>query len=141
MPVGYQFPSIEVLLVKYLSQQTGAHVLTELPNNFQDTNGPTSLLPVIAVDRTSGANLEGSPLMDRPIVDVDCYAANRGAAQTLAEQVRSVLMWQLPGSRVDQAVFSRTRTVVAPRLLPHANPAVRRYSANYELLLHVQPLP
>lgn len=133
------FPSIEVILVKWLKERLGVHALTELPNNFQDANGPTALLPVIALERISGANLDGSPIIDRPIVDIDCYAGTRGQAQTIAEQVRRELCWTLPGQRVDGAVFSRTRTIVGPRLLPHANPAVRRYSANYELLLHVQP--
>lgn len=139
MPDGYVFPSIEKILVKWIKAQTGVHVVTETPANFQSATGPTSGLPLIAVDRISGADLPGSPYMDRPIVDIDCYALNRDGAQTLAEQVRHLLRWTLPGSRVDGVVFSRTRTVVGPRLLPHANPAIRRYSSNYELLLHVQP--
>lgn len=133
------FPSIEVILVQWIKARTGVHTLTELPHDFQEATGPTSLLPVIAVERVSGANLEGSPILDRPIVDIDCYAATRGQAQSIAEQVRREFCWTLPGSRVDGVVFSRTRVIVGPRLLPHANPAIRRYSANYEFLLHVQP--
>lgn len=139
MPASYVFPSIEKILVKWLKLQTGVHTLTETPANFQSATGPTSGLPLIAVERISGAELERSPLMDRPIIDVDCYATSRDGAQALAEQVRHLLRWTLPGSRTDGVVFSRTRTVVGPRLLPHANPAIRRYSGNYELLLHVQP--
>lgn len=133
------FPSIEQILVKWIRDRVGVHVMTELPHNFQDPDGPTHLLPVIVVDRISGAELDGSPIIDRPVVDVDCYGSSRAQAQGLAEQVRHELRWTLPGSRVDGVVFTRTRTVVGPRSLPHANPKIRRYSANYELLLHVQP--
>jgi hypothetical protein len=139
MPASYAFPSIEKILVKWIKAQTGVHTLTETPANFQSATGPTSGLPLIAVDRISGADLPTSPMLDRPIVDIDCYATTRDGAQTLAEQVRHLLRSTLPGSRIDGVVFGRTRTVVGPRLLPHANPAVRRYSGNYELLLHVQP--
>lgn len=139
MATSYAFPSIEKILVKWLKLQTGVHTLTETPANFQSATGPTSGLPLIAIERISGAELEHSPLLDRPIIDVDCYATSRDGAQALAEQVRHLLRWTLPGSRTDGVVFSRTRTVVGPRLLPHANPAIRRYSGNYELLLHVQP--
>lgn len=139
MPESYVFRSIEQLLVSWLPQQVGVHVTTDLPHDFQDENGPAHMLPVIAVERISGAELDTSPILDRPIVDIDCYASTRGEAQALAEQVRHALRWILPGSRIDGQVFTRTRTVVGPRALPHANPAVRRYSANYELLVHVQP--
>lgn len=136
---GYPFPSIETFLVKWLLQLTGVHTTVELPHNFQDANGPTNMLPVIAVERISGAELDASPILDRPVIDIDCYAGTRGESQGVAEQIRHALRWTLPGSNIDGLVFTRTRTVVAPRALPHANPAVRRYSANYELLLHVQP--
>lgn len=140
MTTAYVFPSIEQLLIRWLPAQVGGvHVLAELPHNFQDADGPTALLPVIAIDRISGAELEASPIIDRPVIDVDCYAGTRGQAQALAERVRYALCWTLPGSRVESAVFTRARTIVGPRLLPHANPAVRRYAAHYELLLHVQP--
>lgn len=136
---GYPFPSIEKFLVTWIPTFTSVHTTVELPHDFQDANGPTSMLPVVVVERISGAELDASPILDRPVIDIDCYASTRGESQELAEQIRHALRWTLPGSRIDGLVFTRTRTVVAPRALPHANPAVRRYSANYELLLHVQP--
>lgn len=140
MTVAHPFLSIEQLLVAWLPQHVGdVHVMTELPHDFQHVDGPTGLLPVVVVDRISGAELDTSPIIDRPVVDVDCYASTRAEAQQLAELVRFALRWVLPSKRVGGVVFTRTRTVVAPRLLPHANHAVRRYSANYELLLHPQP--
>jgi len=73
------------------------------------------------------------------VVDVDVYAADRALAQQIAEQIRHAFRWELPGQRVAGNVFTRTRTIVAPRLLPHANRRIRRYSGNYEFLLHPQP--
>lgn len=135
------FPSIEKLLCSQLQTATGVHTLTELPHDFQDVDGPIDLLPVIQVDRISGADLDWK--MDRPIVDIDCFGPNRQVAQDLAEAVRSFIRFVLPGQRIVVAgkgvVVTRVRTVVGPRLLPHANPQVRRYQANYEFVLHPTP--
>lgn len=137
---AHQFASIEQLLAAWLPPQIGGvHVLAELPHDFQNADGPIDLLPVVAIDRISGAELLNSPMLDRPVVDVDVYAGDRAQAQQIAEQIRHVFRWQLPGQRVAGNVFTRTRTIVAPRLLPHANRRVRRYSGNYEFLLHPQP--
>lgn len=133
-----RWPSIEKILVAYLPTITGGvPATTELPHDFQNADGPTHMLPVIFVERISGADLD--PRLDRPIVDIDAYAGDRGTAQDIAEMIRADLRHRLPGDVVGGAVFTRVRTVVAPRLLPHANPRVRRYSANYELLLHPAP--
>lgn len=131
------FPSIEKLMVAYLPTVTGIHCTTELPHDFQNVDGPTGLLPVTFVERISGADLD--PRLDRPIVDIDVYAGDRGQGQDLAELIRMDLRFNLPGKVFGGAVFTRVRTVVAPRLLPHANPRVKRFSANYELLLHPAP--
>lgn len=140
MPQAYPFASIERFLVKWLPTVAGGvHALTDLPRDFQDEDGATHLLPVIAVDRISGAELDDSPILDRPVIDIDVYAGSRAQAQDLSEQIRYALRWTLQGSKVDDLVFGRVRTIVGPRLLAHANPKVRRYSATYELLLHVQP--
>lgn len=129
-----RFTSIEKLLVAYLPTITGVPATTELPHDFQNPDGPTAMLPVVFVERISGADLD--PVLDRPVIDVDVYAGTRAQAQEIAETIRTELRFNLPGSTVGGAVFTRTRTIVAPRVLPHANPKVRRYSANYELLLH-----
>lgn len=134
------FPSIERLLVAWLPQHcNGIHVMTDLPHDFATPGGDTSLMPVIVVDRIAGADLTNTPILDRPVIDVDAYAGTRDEAQDLAEMARHALLWILPGSKVESTVFTRIRTVVGPRMLAHANPKVRRYSANYELLLHAQP--
>jgi len=131
-----KFPSIEQLLVAFLPTIEGVppDVTSELPHNFQDADGPTAMIPVVFVERISGAEL--NPRLDRPIVDVDVYSFDRAEAQDIAETIRWVLRDMLPGNIVDGVVFTRTRTVIAPRRLAHANPRLFRYSANYELVLH-----
>jgi hypothetical protein len=135
------FPAVERLLVATMTPAVGVHVLTELPHDFQDVDGPVDLLPVVQVDRISGTNF--NPKLDRPVVAVDAYGATRGEAQDLAEACRSWLNFELPGQRVafedGFVVVTKVDTIVGPRLLPHANPAVRRYSATYEILLHPSP--
>lgn len=137
----YQFPSIERLLKVVLEPVASCPVTAELPHDFQEPNGSAFELPVVAVDRIAGSDLD--PVLDRPIIDVDVYAADRATAQDLSELIRAFIRFELPGTRVEfegfGVVFGRCRTVVGPRVLPHANPTIRRYSANYELLLHPQP--
>lgn len=133
---GRQFPSVEKLLRLVLEPRTGVHVATELPPEFDDDTSPLHELPLIQVDRISGADLD--PVLDRPMVDVDCFAHDRGTAQDLAEAVRYALRVELPGSVVDGVVFTRTRTITGPRLVAHPNRNVRRYVATYELFLHPQ---
>lgn len=136
------FPSIERLMVDLLPEVTmGAHVTAELPHDFQSADGKNFLLPIVVIDRIAGANLDY--MLDRPIVDIDVYAADRLTAQDIAENIRTFLIFDLPARRVPYndygVVFTRTRVVVAPRTLPHANPIIRRYSANYEFVLHTSP--
>lgn len=140
-PAYRQLPSIEKFLVQVLKAATGVRTLTELPHNFQDADGPTDGLPLIHVDRISGADLDWKA--DRPVVDIDCYGPDREIAADLGHLVHAYLRFVLPGQRVAfegaGVVVTRTRTVVGPRFLPHANPLVRRCQANYEFVLHPAP--
>jgi len=130
-----KFPSIEQILVAHLPTVHGVpDVTSELPHDFQNADGPTHMIPVVFVERISGAELNNR--LDRPIVDIDVYSFDRAQAQDIAEEIRAYLRNDLPGSTVEGVVFTRARTIIAPRRLAHANPRLFRYSANYELLLH-----
>ena len=140
--VAYRaFPSIERLLVVVLEPVIDAPVTAELPHAFQEPSDEAFELPVVVVDRIAGSDLDWK--MDRPIFDVDVYASTRAQAQDLSEQIRAYLRFELPGKRVvfesNGVVFGRVRTVVGPRVLNHPDPRIRRYSANYEALLHPSP--
>lgn len=135
-PFGRQFASIEILLRKVLEPRTGVHVATETPPEFDQPDSVLHSLPLIVVEKISGADY--TPLIDRPLVDIECYAADQVQAQNLAESVRYILRAELPGSVVENAVFGATRTAVGPRLVRHANRNVRRYTGTYELSLHMQ---
>jgi hypothetical protein len=140
-PAYRLFPSIERLLVAVLEPVIAAPVTAELPHDFQEPNGEAFELPVVVVDRIAGSDLDWK--MDRPIFDVDVYASTRQEAQDISEQIRAYLRFELPGMRVDfegyGVVFGRVRTVVGPRTLNHPDSRIRRYSANYEALLHPSP--
>lgn len=140
-PAYRPFPSVEKFLVQVLKAEFDVRVVTELPHNFQDADGPTDGLPVIHADRISGADLDWKS--DRPIVDIDVYGPDRETASDLGQQVHNYLRFVLPGVRTEfegsGVVVTRVRTVVGPRFLPHANPAVRRSQANYEFVLHPSP--
>lgn len=141
MPAYRTFPSIERLLVAVLEPVIAAPVTAELPHDFQEPSGQAFILPVVAVDRIAGADLDWK--MDRPIFDVDVYASTRQQAQDLSEQIRAYLRNEVTGQRFEfegnGVVFGRVRTVVGPRVLNHPDPRIRRVSANYEALLHPSP--
>lgn len=132
------FESIERLLVAWLPGQVGAHVSAESWNKYDAPDDiPGSEIPIILVDRVSGADY--LPKLDRPVVDVDVFGRTREEAQDLAEAVRHALRTILPGTTYSGVVFTRTRTLVGPRSLSHGNPNIRRYTAEYEIAYHLTP--
>lgn len=123
-----EWPNVEAVLVAALGAfLDGPLVTTELDNDL------LTELPVVQVHRVGGGD-DGFRL-DRPLVDVDVYAATRLDAATLAEQVRSYLL-SLRGSITGTAVIGKVSTVSAPSWRPYQNTLLRRCGATYELYLH-----
>jgi hypothetical protein len=122
------FPDIEQLLVEYLHGATTKRVLTDLPSNLDQ------ILPVVRVTRISGADDDYK--LDRPIVDVDVYAADRAGAFSLARQVQALLRFELPTSPRPGGVVTAVSTIVGPRWLPDTNTNLRRVQATYEFFVH-----
>jgi hypothetical protein len=123
------WPDVEVVLVAALGAEfTGATVSTETGNDLLD------LLPFIKVERSGGGD-DGFRL-DRPLVDIDVYAASRLEATALAEQIRTFVLRTLRGSTTHGAAIGRTSTVSAPANRPYDNTGLRRCGATYELFLH-----
>lgn len=123
------YPDVERLLVTYLGTALGGvRVLTDTPSNLE------KILPVVQVTRFGGVDV--APGIDRPIVDVDAYAATRAAASELAERVRYALLYRLPGTTVGGVGFPRVDTLTGPSWRPYDNSALRRFGASYAITTH-----
>lgn len=122
------FPDIEVLLVAYLEAKTGARLVTELPADLDQ------ILPVIRVVCADGDD-DGFRL-DRSIVDVDVFAADRPAASALSTDTRGLLVDDLRADPQPTGVVTGVRTVAKPHWVPDPNPNLRHYAASYLIFAH-----
>lgn len=89
-------PDIERLLTDFLRAQSevstivGARVYTEVPDN------PT--FPLVRCRRVGGFPALSRPLqVDRPLVQIEGYAATKGAARLLTETCRAVIAERIEG--------------------------------------------
>ncbi|WP_037576805.1 phage tail termination protein [Phaeacidiphilus oryzae] len=121
---------VEELLIAWLGEQlgTGVVVTTELGNDLADQ------LPTIQVTRTTGTD-DGFRL-DRAVVDIDAYAADRVAASNLAARIHGLMHTVLRGSTQPTAVVGSVVTVSSPSWRPYTNTLVRRVGATYAIHLH-----
>lgn len=119
------YGDIERLLTSWLAQQLAVRVVTDLPANLDD------VLPLVQVTRYGGGDDVIS--LDRPLVDVDCYAATRGAAYELAQRVRDAVRFALPGRVVDSVLVCRVDTLSGPVWRPYENATLRRFGASYQI--------
>ncbi|WP_306317205.1 MULTISPECIES: hypothetical protein [unclassified Streptomyces] len=106
-----------------------AVVRDELDNNLLDE------LPTIQVEQIPGGEDDGLRLA-RALVDINVYAATRGDAFALANQVHAWLTGELRGSTTSMAVFGRIGAVTLPAVQPYENTGLRRVGATYELFFH-----
>ena len=122
---------VELLVIQWLQAQLGSGVIVrdELDNNLLDE------LPTVQIERIPAGDDDGFRL-DRALVDVDVYAATRGAAVAMAMQIRGLLLGSLPGSVTGGAVVGRVRTEAAPGARPYENTGLRRVGATYEIYSH-----
>ena len=139
VPAPALFPDIEAVLVPWLQAQllavysVQARVCTETPQNLAD------ILPVVAVSRTAGGDL--LHLLDRPVVDIDCFGPDRLSSALLARQVYTLMQHYLTGTvkgptPAASAVVGWVNTVKGPGWLTYQDLAVRRCNATYELYVH-----
>ncbi|MCY0962609.1 hypothetical protein [Streptomyces sp. H27-H5] len=122
---------VELLVIQWLQAQLGEPVVVrdELDNNLLDE------LPTVQVERIAAGGDDGFRL-DHALVDIDVYAATRGAAVALAAQIRGLLLAGLPGSTASGGVIGRVATISAPGSRPYENPGLRRIGATYEIYSH-----
>lgn len=121
---------IELELIGWLQAHLGPDVVVrdETDNNLAHE------LPTVQVE-AAGGNDDGFRL-ERPLVDINVYAATRGGALALAGQIRSLILTQLRGSATPTAVFGRTGTVSLPSVRPYESTELRRVGATYEIFCH-----
>lgn len=120
------YPDVERLLVTYLGGELGVRVVTDLPSNLQQ------VLPVVQVGRFGGA--DDVRTIDNGSVDIDVYAAGRGASVALAERCRAALRFDLPGRVIGGVTVSRVRTTLGPAWRPYDDTTnVRRFGATYQI--------
>jgi hypothetical protein len=126
------FPDIEILIVAYLKAKTARRVVTDLPAG----DDLTSKLPLYRVTRVSGEDQDYK--LDRPIIDLDAFAADRATASLMSRQALDLLRNHLPyeDSVQPTGVVTSVDTVVGPRWLPDSNTNLRRFQASYEIILH-----
>ncbi|MFP8944698.1 hypothetical protein ACLIYM_25145 [Streptomyces fenghuangensis] len=121
---------VEVELIGWTQARLGPDVVVrdELDNNL------ASELPTVQIEVVGGDD-DGFRL-DRPLVDVNVYAATRGAALDLARTVRGLYLTDLRGARTANAVVGLVRTMSRPAVRPYENTALRRAGATYQMHLH-----
>lgn len=127
------YTNVEAFLVAVLAPALGVPVRTELPGG---ANGLAVVAPIIRVVRVGGADVE--PTIDRATVDIEYFAATRGAAIDGAESVRYFMRNQLPGTRFNGGSVKTVTTISAPTWRPWDDLNVRRVGASYEIRLHTQ---
>lgn len=117
---------IEAALVPTLQAvNPTARVLTSTPNNLD------AILPVIKVADTGGSGTMFR--MDAQGVEIDVFAAAKGAAQDLAWSVYHWLMEQTPVAFGNIGVL-RVDASSLPVETSYANPDVHRYS--FHVIIH-----
>lgn len=120
-----RYVDVERLLVGWLHTEVAVRCVTDLPADL------AGALPVIRVGRIGGADVE--PTIDRPTVDIECFATGRQDSGALSEQVRSALRFALPGTSINGSYIARVDTVSGPAQRPYDNTNVVRYAATYSL--------
>lgn len=136
-PAPALFPNVETVLTGWLASQLQAvysvtvRTCTETPANL------ATACPVVQVVKSTGTDLLG--ILDRPVVDIDCFQPARTDAETLSAQAHDLLLHYLPGSVTGGAVFGLVNTVKSPGWMTYQDLDVRRYNATYEIYLHAAP--
>lgn len=121
---------VEVLLIAWLGARLpGVTLVAELDNDL------LADLPLVQVTDVPGGGDDGFRI-DRPVVDINAYAASRGEARALGQRVRALLLTELRGSVTGGGVITRVNTIQGPTVRPYTNTELRRVGATYQVFLH-----
>lgn len=105
-------------------------VCTETPSGV----GFAAAITAGGIIRVVGGPGANNRTLERALVDVDCFAADRDLARALAERVRDWFM-ALSHTIRGGVAFTLVETTMRPHWLPWDNTDVRRFGATYQLYL------
>lgn len=125
-----RWPDAEQVVRTYLAAALGVRALNELPHDLADR------VPLVRVIRIQGG-YEGEAVEDLANIDVECFAADRGAMWELTYAMREA-MRTLGGRSVDGAVVDAVEVTNGSGQIPYANDAVRRSITTYRLTCRAQ---
>lgn len=126
------FVDVDELLVAWLPT-VGVNALTyttddQLPKNLAHA------MPLIQVVTYGGS--DRARCLDDVNLDIDVYTPTLAVSKTLAEQIRGLIIHQLPGYTTTGATIARTRTTQRPAIRPYDSSAIRRVQAAYMITVH-----
>lgn len=127
------FAGVEALLIGWTSAQLSVRCLTDLPADLQ------AVVPVVQIVRIGGPSDDNLSSFQAATVSVDCFAADRAAATTLAQQVDDAWRKVLPGTTTGGAVVGKVRTLSGASWRPWNDTAVRRFGASYQVWVRALP--
>lgn len=124
---------VELLVIGWLAEATGVRAVEEVPAGYPGEDEPVELL--IHVDELPGPG-EEAPTVDLAVLDFYIYGPDRASTRALAEQVRSLITYQLPLASFDagKTTIPKTRCT-RPSRLPYPG-AVHVYNATARMTVH-----
>lgn len=96
-------------------------VSVDLPQNV------LNLLPFIQVNRVGGGD---NYVTDSAMVDIDCFAATRATASTIARTVHAAMM-RLKHTAVNGVLVDSVETVTGPQWINYDDENLQRYVSTY----------
>lgn len=108
-----------------------ARVVTDPPK----TTEFAASLPLVWVKRIPGTS--NLAFKDRATLDIDCYAADRITARTLAYQCYELLSNELAGTPVNGGWVSAVIRIMPPIVLPTKAESMRRFGCAVQLTTHL----
>lgn len=123
------FGGVEALLIGWLPGHVTARFLTDLPADL------AAQVPVVQVVRIGGPSDDDLPDYHFASVAVDCFAADRLSATTLAQQVDDALRKALPGTTAGGGTVTKVRTLTGASWRPYDDVNVRRFGGTYQVVV------
>lgn len=123
------YAGVEALLIPWVAARLDARGVTDLPANLAD------VMPLFQLVRVGGPSDDNNPRFDMPTITIDYFAADRAAAQALAESGDDLIRVTLPGQQINGSTFTRSQTITGPHWTPYDDTNLRRITSSYRLYI------